>query len=132
VGAPDAVNLGSGNYRGLMSMGQGGWVVVDMGATVVNGPGADVRVYQATANEEVTVYASASPGGPFTLLGLREPCGRRGGGTVSNFCEFDLAAGPLSEARYLKIEDGEIYPCLSGDTVTEGADIDAVQALNFR
>ncbi|HET9314598.1 MAG TPA: hypothetical protein VFQ51_03375 [Vicinamibacteria bacterium] len=133
VGTPDALNLGGrDNYRGLMSLGQGGWVVVDMGAVVTNGPGADVRIYQATSNEEVTVYASASASGPFTLLGLREPCGRRGLGTFSNFCEFDLAAGPLAEARYIKIEDGEIYPCLSGDTQTEGADIDAVQALNFR
>jgi hypothetical protein len=132
VGSPDALNLGGGTYRGLMSLGQGGWVVVDMGAVVTNGPGADVRIYQATSNEEVTVYASASASGPFTLLGLREPCGRRGLGTFSNFCEFDLAAGPLAEARFLKIEDGEIYPCLSGDTITEGADIDAVQALNFR
>lgn len=133
VGPPDALNLGGrDNYRGLMSLGQGGWVTLDMGATVVNGPGADIRIYQATSNEEVTVYASASASGPFTLLGLREPCGRRGLGTFSNFCEFDLAAGPLAEARFLKIEDGEIYPCLSGDTLTEGADIDAVQALNFR
>lgn len=133
IGPPDALNLGGrDNYRGLMSLGQGGWITVDMGATVVNGPGADVRVFQATSSEEVTVYASASPAGPFTLLGLREPCGRRGLGTFSNFCEFDLAAGGLAEARYLRIEDGEIYPCLSGDTLTEGADIDAVQALNFR
>jgi hypothetical protein len=133
VGPPDALNLGGrDNYRGLVSLGQGGWVTVDMGATVVNGPGADIRVFQATSSEPVTVYASASPTGPFTLLGLREPCGRRGLGTFSNFCEFDLAAGPLAEARYLKIEDGEIYPCLAGDTISEGADLDAVQALNFR
>lgn len=133
IGSPDAVNLGGrDNYRGLMSLGQGGWVVLDMGAMVVNGPGADVRIYQATSNEPVTVYASASASGPFTLIGLREPCGRRGLGTISNFCEFDLTAGPLAEARFLKVEDGEIYPCLSGDTLTEGADVDAVQALNFR
>ena len=133
IGSPDAVNLGGrDNYRGLMSLGQGGWVTVDMGAVVTNGPGADVRVYQATSGEEVTLYASASASGPFTLIGLRERCNRRGLGTFSNFCEFDLAAGPLAEARFLKIEDGEIYPCLSGDTLTEGADIDAVQALNFR
>ena len=44
----------------MMSLGQGGWVTVDMGATVVDGPGDDVRVYQATSNEEITVYASSS------------------------------------------------------------------------
>lgn len=133
IGSPDAANLGGrDNYRGLMSLGQGGWVTVDMGAVVFDGPGADVRVFQATSNEPVTLYAAAGPSGPFTLIGLREPCGRRGAGTFSNFCEFDLAAGPLAEARYLRVEDGEIYPCLAGDTLTEGADIDAIQALNFR
>jgi hypothetical protein len=132
VGSPNAANLGAGFYRGMMSLGQGGWVTVDMGATVIDGPGDDIRVYQATSNEEVTVYASSSPQGPFTLLGLREPCGTRSTGTFSMHCTFDLRTGGLSEARYLRVEDGEIYPCLSGDTVSEGADIDAVQALNFR
>lgn len=132
VGSPDTVNLGGGLYRGMMSLGQGGWVTVDMGATVVDGPGDDIRVYQATSNEEVTVYASPGPQGPFTLLGLREPCSNRSAGVFSNHCTFDLRSGGLSEARYLRVEDGEIYPCLSGDTVSEGADIDAVQALNFR
>lgn len=132
VGSPNTVNLGGGLYRGMMSLGQGGWVTVDMGAAVVDGPGDDVRVYQATSNEEVTVYASPSPQGPFTLLGLREPCGTRSAGVFSNHCTFDLRNAGLAEARYLRIEDGEIYPCLSGDTVSEGADIDAVQALNFR
>lgn len=132
VGSPDAVNLGGGLYRGMMSLGQGGWVTVDMGASVVDGNGDDVRVFQTTSNEEVTVYASSSPQGPFTLLGLREPCGTRTAGMLSAHCDFDLRSGGLSEARYLRVEDGEIYPCLSGGTVSEGADIDAVQALNFR
>jgi hypothetical protein len=132
VGSPDTVNLGGGLYRGMMSLGQGGWVTVDMGATVIDGPGDDVRIFQATSSEEVTVYASSSPQGPFTLLGLREPCSTRSPGIFSNHCDFDLRSGGLSEARYLRVEDGEIYPCLSGDTVSEGADIDAIQALNFR
>jgi hypothetical protein len=132
VGSPDTVNLGGGRYRGMMSLGQGGWVTVDMGATVIDGPGDDIRVYQATSNEEVTVYASSSPQGPFTLLDLRVPCGTRSTGVFSMHCTFDLRSGGLAEARYIRVEDGEIYPCLSGDTVSEGADIDAVQALNFR
>lgn len=132
VGSPDTVNLGGGLYRGMMSLGQGGWVTVDMGATVTDGPGADVRVYQATSGEEVTVYAASSAQGPFVLLGLREPCNTRSPGLFSNHCDFDLRSGGVSEARYLRVEDGEIYPCLAGDTPSEGADIDAVQALNFR
>jgi hypothetical protein len=48
----------------------------------------------------------------------------------SNHCDFDLHGAGLAEARYFKIEDGEIYPCLERGTVTEGGDIDAIQILN--
>jgi len=133
LGAPDAANLGGkDNYRGIMSMGQGGYVVVDMGVTAVDGNGADVRVYQMTTGEPVTVYASDSPGGPFTLIGLRIFCGNRSNGVPANHCDFDLRTGNVAQARYLKIEDGELYPCLAGDTVTEGPDIDAIEVLNAR
>jgi hypothetical protein len=132
VGGPDAARLGPDRYRGMFSLGQGGYVVVDAGVTVVNGPGADVRVYQTTSGEPVTLYAASSPQGPFVPLALREYCGVRSAGFFSMNCEFDLAAAGLSEARYLKVEDGELYPCLAGGTASEGADIDAVQILNFR
>jgi hypothetical protein len=136
LGPPDAVNLGGqDNYLGFISLGQGGYVTVDMGVTFTDADGPDVRVYQtvAGAGEPVTLYASTSPQGPFTLVGLRVPCGvRTGGGVFSNHCDFDLHDGGLPSARYLKIEDGEIYPCLARGTVTEGADIDAVEILGGR
>ena len=133
LGPPDAVNLGGkDNYSGMMSLGQSGYVTVDMGASAIDGPGADIRVFQTTAREPVTVYASASSQGPFTLIGLRFDCGTRSQGLFSNHCDFDLHDGGLAEARYFKIEDGEIYPCLAGGTITEGADIDAVQILNLK
>jgi hypothetical protein len=131
LGPPDAVNLGGNTYQGFMSLGQGGYVTVDMGTTFTDGPGPDVRVYQAVsgAGEPVTLYAASSPSGPFTMVGLRVPCGVRTPGLFSNHCDFDLAAGGVASARYLKIEDGEIYPCLSGGTDSEGTDIDAVEIL---
>jgi hypothetical protein len=133
LGSPDALNLGGkDNYRGIMSMGQGGYVTVDMGVTAFDGPGADIRVYQMTANEPVTLYGAASAGGPFTLIGLRVLCGVRSAGIPANHCDFDLAGTGLASARFLKIEDGEIYPCLAAGTITEGPDIDAVQILNAR
>ena len=133
LGPPDAVNLGGrDNYQGIMSLGQGGYVTVDMGASAIDGPDADVRVFQTTAGEEVTVYASTSPQGPFVLLGLRVPCRTRSPGLLSNHCDFDLKNGGLAEARYFKVEDGEIYPCLAGGTRTEGADIDAIEILNLK
>jgi hypothetical protein len=130
LGPPNAVNTGRDTYFGFMSLGQGGFVVVDMGTTITDGPDAEFRVYQTVGSEPVTLYASAAPEGPFAVLGLREVCNvRSGGGIFSGHCDFDLRAGGLSSARYLKIEDGEIYPCLHGSTFTEGADLDAVEIL---
>ena len=131
VGPPDAANLGGPDlYRGLVSLGQGGYVVVELGEAAADGPGADIRVYQSTSNEPVTLYASTSASGPFVLVGLRRACGTRTPGVFSNHCDFDLREAGLASARYVKIEDGEIYPCLAGGTLSEGADIDSVQTLN--
>jgi hypothetical protein len=131
LGPPDAVNLGGkDNYSGLVSLGQGGYVTLELTAAAVNGSGPDIRVFQSTSNEPVTLYAATTAAGPFVLLGLQKPCGTRTPGVFSNHCDFDLADGGLASARYVKIEDGEIYPCLAGGTLTEGADIDSVQALN--
>jgi hypothetical protein len=136
VGPPDAVNLGGRgeNYLGFISLGQGGYVTVDTGITFVDAPGPDVRVYQTVsgAGEPVSLYASSNPQGPFTRIGLRVPCGERSAGLFSNHCDFDLRDGGLAAARYLKVEDGEIYPCLAAGSVTEGADIDAVEILGAR
>jgi hypothetical protein len=131
LGAPNAVALGGkDNYRGFMSLGQGGWVVVDMGQTIQNGPGNDIRVYQSQADEAVTLYAGDSANGVFRQVAFRRYCGNRMPGLFSSFCDFDLAEAGIGSARYLRVEDGELYPCLRGGTASEGADIDAVELLN--
>jgi hypothetical protein len=132
VGPPDAARIGDDRYRGLISLGQGGYVTLELGEAAVDAPGPDIRVFQTTSSEPVSLYAAASAQGPFVLLGLRRSCGVRPGGTgvFSNHCDFDLRDGGLTLARFVKVEDGEIYPCLAGGTLTEGADLDAVQTLN--
>jgi hypothetical protein len=131
LGAPNAANLGGKDlYSGMVSLGQGGWLIVDMGQEIVDHAGYDLRVFQTTASEPVTVYAADNPSGPFTRIGLRVPCGYRSNGVYSHHCDFDLHDGGVAQARYFKIEDGEIYPCKAAGTKTEGADIDAVEALN--
>jgi hypothetical protein len=130
LGPPDAVTFGKDLYTGMMSLGQAGYVTVDMGVSAIDGPGADVRVYQTTSNEPLSIYGATAAAGPFTLIALRRNCGDRSPGLLSNHCDFDLHDAGLAEARYFKIEDGEIYPCLAAGTKSEGADIDAVQILN--
>jgi hypothetical protein len=95
-------------------------------------PGPDVRVFQAVSREAVTLYAAGSPEGPFELLEARKPCGALLPGVFSRYCDFDLAAAEAGEARYFRIEDGEQYPCAMATTVTEGADVDAIQVLHLR
>jgi hypothetical protein len=127
LGPPDAGGSGPASYTGFVSLGFGGYVTVDMGGCITDQAGSDVRVFQAVSVEPVSVYVSRSPEGPFTLVEPRKPCGERID-RVKGYCDFDLATAGVRQARYVKVEDGELYPC-PGDTVTEGVDLDAVQAL---
>jgi hypothetical protein len=136
LGPPDARRLSAQGAavfvgEGFLSLGERGHVTVDMRGCFVDGPGDDLRVYQSVSSEPVTVYVAGSPTGPFVKIGDREPCGvRSGGGIFSNHCQFDLATGEVTEARYVRVEDGEHFPCERGETDSEGADIDAVEMLN--
>ncbi len=129
LGPPDAGQLPSGVYFGFMSLGEKGFVTVDMEACAVDDPGPDVRVYQSVGMEPVTLYAAGAPAGPFLLVQSRLSCGTRLGSLFSRYCDFDLASAQIQQARYFRIEDGEIFPC-PGDTDSEGADIDAIEILH--
>jgi hypothetical protein len=127
LGPPDAAGFGPESYTGFVSLGFGGRVTLDLGGCLRDRPGNDLRVFQAVSSEPVNVYVSASPDGPFTLLEGRKRCGERIN-AVQGYCDFDFADGRVTEARYVRVEDGEIFPC-PGGTRTEGADLDAVGVL---
>jgi hypothetical protein len=130
LGAPNVGGFGPSDYTGFVSLGFGGHVTVDLGGCVTDVAGNDLRIYQAVSNEPLSVYVSTSPEGPFTLLlPYFQDCGTRVPGTrLMGYCEFDLASAAVQKARYVRVEDGEIFPCPCG-TASEGADLDAVQAL---
>jgi len=127
LGPPDAAGVGPEAYTGFISLGFGGRVTVDLGGCLQDRAGPDLRVYQAVSSEPVSVYVSTSPDGPFTLVEARKACGERVD-RVQGYCDFDLAAAGVTQARYVRVEDGELFPC-PGGTTSEGADLDAVQAL---
>jgi hypothetical protein len=129
LGPPDAGGVGPDGFYGFVSLGNGGWVDVDMVGCAVDNEGDDVRVYQSVGREEVTLLASSNPDGPWVLVDYRRPCRRNSPGNFSRRCEFDLADAGLEAARYFRVQDGELFPC-PGDTVSEGADIDAVEILS--
>jgi PKD repeat protein len=108
LGAPD---------NAAYAMGRNGWIVLDMGDTVVNGAGPDIRIFEANSMQRgYTVYASTMIDGPWTSLG-------NGTGTAT----FDLTAAGLQKSRYIKIKD-------DGDGSSTGNGIgfnlDAVQNLH--
>jgi hypothetical protein len=126
LGPPNAAG-GQGVFTGFVSLGFGGRVTLDMGGCFADAPGPDLRVYQAVGREPVSVYVSLFPDGPFTLVEALKECGERIT-AVRGYCDFDIAGGGVPRARYVRVEDGELFPC-PGDTTSEGADLDAVQAL---
>jgi hypothetical protein len=132
LGEPNASQDAQGGpYHGFMSLGDGGHVTVDMGGCAVDGEGDDVRVYQSVSQEPVTLYASGTAEGPYVLIESRKFCGVRMPGVFSRVCSFDLGQAGLEEARYFRVEDGELFPC-PGGTDSEGADIDAVEILHAK
>lgn len=131
LGPPDARGNSDDTYSGILSLGQDGYVTVDMGVCVADQDGPDLRVFQYVQFESVGVDVSGSPTGPWVDLGVHE-CGDGGTGDRSNHCDFDLAGSGLKTVRYVRVSDAENFPCEKAGTRSEGADIDAVQALHVR
>jgi hypothetical protein len=130
LGPPDAAGNAAVGFRGFVSLGEGGFVSLDVQACAQDLSGNDVRVYQAVSQEPVSLYASSTGTGPWVLVDHRIECGIRVTNQIG-YCDFDLADAGLEEARYFKVEDGELFPC-PGGTDSEGADLDALQLLNVK
>lgn len=130
-GPPDAVYLGSyDQFDGFLSLGLDGWVIMTMGTEILDGPGDDLRIWQTVAMERVEIRVSDDPMGPFILLGDQR-CGRSSS-NFSSFCDFDLAAGGVEQARYVYILDRSLVDDPEAMChATSGADIDAVEAIHF-
>ncbi len=131
LGPPDARGLTDASYRNFVSLGEGGHIVLDMGGCFADGPGDDLRIFQYIEYEPVVVRVATSANGPWYDLG-KKPCGEGGTGDTSGHCDFDLAPTGLRAARYVWVEDGELFPCSQATSRTEGADIDAVEILHFK
>ena len=127
LGPPDAGGSGPANFHGFVSLGFGGHVTLDLGGCISDQAGPDLRVFQAVGSEPVSVYVSLHADGPFTLVAARQDCGEPYAGIIHS-CDVDIASGGATRARYVRVEDGELFPC-PGGTVSEGADLDAVRAL---
>jgi PKD repeat protein len=100
------------------ALGKDGWIVLDMGDTIFNGPGADLKVYEAgTSQKGYYCYAGISMDGPWVSLGM-----------ASGTATFDLGQTSLNKARYIKIKDDGTGP--SGG-LGAGFNLDAVEMLTL-
>lgn len=107
------------SYSGFVSLGPGGHIIIEMGVDVIDGPGADIAVYQAVSDEETGVYVADNLSSPFRFLGSQR-CGFP--------CRFDLNGSGYTQIRYVMVQDQSFPTCYD----TAGSDIDAVEALNYK
>ncbi len=101
--------------RRAYSLGRNGWITLDMGQSIFDLTGNDLRIFEGSnAKEGYVVKVAQAVFDEWHLLGS-------GKGTA----EFDLSAIELKEIRYVRIED-------DGDgftgTSNAGFDLDAVEA----
>ncbi|MDI6839604.1 MAG: alpha/beta fold hydrolase [bacterium] len=103
---------------GFVSLGVGGWIVLEMGTTIVDGPCADFTVYEG-AGEELNES--------FYIFGSNDTISWTPLGSGIGTASFDLSGSGLSQVKYIKIvDDGD------GDSLSSapGYDLDAVVAIN--
>lgn len=134
LGPPNAGTTGDGKtqYRGFLSLGIDGSVVVYMGSCIQDLAGPDIRVFQSVSREAVEVQVAQDVDGPFVSLGFKDCVDSPP--FFTGFCDFDLAGSGLSGIRVVKIIDREVttFPGAACDNagLSPGADIDAIQVLN--
>jgi PKD repeat protein len=109
IGTPDSISY---------SLGRNGWIILDMGDTIYDGSGDDLKVIEGgTPDEGYLCYAGTTMDGPWILLD-----------TAMGTASFDLSSGPVGKARYIRIKDDGDGPSYGADA---GFDLDAVQMLTL-
>ncbi len=106
-------------YQGFVSLDYGGSLIVEMGETVIDGDGPDIRIYEYVSSEPLEVFVSPTEIGPWVSLGVKW-CGV--------YCDFDLALAEMEYARFIQVKD--VYSLAGLCHSTSGPDIDAIIGLN--
>jgi hypothetical protein len=115
----------SWNSNTFISLG-GGFITIDLGVNVINGEGPDLRIYEV--GEES--YSATSE--PFYALGNKENTTTNWvflGSFLGDIVEIDFDTLGIDTLRFLTIYDTD--PKTPDDFQWPGADIDAVETLNF-
>lgn len=118
LGSPDCSN----HPDGFVSLGFGGYIILEMDGGILNIPGNDLRICETTFGprscasypEVARIYVSQD------LINWNDL------GTICQDGEVDIA--PLPWIRYVKIED-ETDPTAFGTQVVDGFDVDGIQRI---
>jgi len=128
LGAPDAYSYTGGPYDGYAEFdGDPGYVIVDFSNPIIDLPGNDLLVHVLDFNDEeekFNLYASTDAINYF-FVGSANPTDFSFGIDERGQIPFDLSLSGLSQAWYLKLENGTS----SYETTHEGPEIDAFEVI---
>jgi len=121
--------LGASDAGGYVSQDEPGWgfvsidasgaLTLELGRAAYDGGGPDIRVFEYYSSEPIEVFVAPSPLGPWTSLGVK---------WCDLYCDYDLGAGGVPYARFVRLQDRA--PATDACHTTSGSDVDAVMALN--
>ncbi|MDH4185088.1 MAG: hypothetical protein OEV92_12750 [Nitrospinota bacterium] len=117
LGPPDATIP----YANFLSLDYGGEVIVEMGATVIDQPGFDMRVFEFVSTETLELFAGPTEAGPWFSLGV---------GFCGNYCDFDLEWAGIKYAKFFRVKDVGTLAMYCHET--SGSDIDSVEWITGR
>jgi len=153
LGPPQGAGTGAGSLH-VVSLGKGGWIIVELGVDIADGPGADLLVFEnpfadvstgrvsfvepgqvaVSAGGETFVPFPCDPVSPHQgCAGLAPVLANPGNGadptdaSAAGGDAFDLAAIGMARARFVRISDMGATP---GGGTALGFDLDAVAAVN--
>lgn len=126
LGIPDFPSTGIDKR---LSLG-GGFIILDMGVYIVNGDGPDLAIYEVGPS-----YLPAGSNDPFYVLG-NDSNSVTGWVYLGNYsgdiCYVEFDSVNATSVRYIAIFDDNSRAATFHPWVTPGADIDAVEALNYQ
>lgn len=119
----------AGSVPRFVSLGFSGSITLRFDNYIVNGPGADLRVFEATHAvnyplERAQVWASQTGGGTWTFIGIADSSDNLN----SDLNTSDIDLGLLPWARYIRLVDATNENIHANGA--DGFDVNALEALN--
>ncbi len=129
---PAARILGSPEWPSISSPGEYGTFVLRFtGVEIINGTGADLRIWHGPSGCESSIIGVSEDGiSFFDLSTQQEDCaGTYDPALELRFTDFDIAESGLTTVQFVRITD--VLDASDPNAGCDASDIDALEALNF-